>query len=307
MMQVTKDYMNASDGHELFYARYEPPNPIGHIHIIHGMAEHIGRYEEFAEYLASRGFVVSAHDQRGHGKTAERNGIQGYFADDNGFERVVEDAHTVITEVQQATGNLPLLLFGHSMGSFVVRRYMQLHSEEISRTVLSGTGGNPGISGKIGMVVAVASAKLQGKQEPSEALGKLTFGNFNKPFAEEGSPYAWLSRDKEAVAKYEADPWCGFESTNQFYIDLFSGLATLNKPVEIAKIRKDLPVLFISGAMDPVGNNGEGVFAAAKQFNKAGMTDVKVYLAEQGRHELLNELNRTDYFELIGDWMCGND
>lgn len=306
-MQVRKDYMHVSDGHELYYVCYEPPNPIGHVHIIHGMAEHIARYEEFAEYLASRGFIVSGHDQRGHGKTAERNGVQGYFADHDGFNEVVEDARSVITEVQQATGNLPLILFGHSMGSFVARRYMQLYSEDISRVVLSGTGGNPGASGKMGLAVALASAKMQGKQQPSKTLGKMTFGSFNKPFGDEGSASAWLSSDKEAVAKYEADPWCGFESTNQFYVDLFSGLALINKPSEIDRIRKDLPVLLISGAMDPVGGNGKGVFSSAKQFDKAGMKNVKIYLAEQGRHELLNEINRHFHFELIGDWMCGND
>ncbi|MBT2570154.1 alpha/beta hydrolase [Planococcus sp. ISL-110] len=306
-MQVSKDYMRVSDGHKLYYERYEPPSPIGHVHIIHGMAEHIGRYTEFVEYLTSLGFIVSAHDQRGHGKTAERNGMLGYFADHDGFKRVVEDAHTVITEAQQATGKLPLILFGHSMGSFIARRYMQLHSEDISRVVLSGTSGDPGTSGKLGLAIAVASAKTQGKQQTSKTLRLLTFGRFSKSFMEEGSSYAWLTRDKEEVAKYEADPWCGFESTNQFYIDLFSGLAVINKSAEIAKIRKNLPVLLISGSMDPVGNNGKGVFSSANQFADAGMEHVKVHLAEQGRHELLNEIDRQSHFERIGDWMCGND
>ncbi len=299
--------MRASDGHELYYVCYTPESPIGHVHLIHGMAEHVGRYEEFAEYLVSLGFIVSAHDQRGHGKTAQRNGILGYFADEDGFHRIVEDMGTVITEVQRATGAWPLVLFGHSMGSFVTRRYIQLHSEKIHRVVLSGTGGDPSFTGKVGKAVARASAKLYGKKEPSEALGKLTFGNFNKPFADEGSASAWLTRDKEMVAKYEADPYCGFESTNQLYIDLFSGLAVINNPSDIAKIRKDLPLLLISGAMDPVGDNGKGVFSSAKAFNDAGITNVKVYLVEEGRHELLNEINRHDHFKVIGDWMCGND
>ncbi|TWT07554.1 lysophospholipase [Planococcus sp. CPCC 101016] len=306
-MQVTKDYMRVSDGHELYYERYEPSSPIGHIHLIHGMAEHIGRYMKFVDYLVSLGFIVSAHDQRGHGKTAERNGMLGYFADNDGFERIVEDARTVIKEAQQVTGNLPLILFGHSMGSFVARRYMQLYSEGISRVVLSGTGGDPGTSGRLGLALAIASAKTQGKQEISKTLGQLTFGSFNKPFMGEGSSYAWLTRDKEAVAKYESDPWCGFESTNQFYVDLFSGLAIINKPAEVDKIRKDLPVLLISGAMDPVGDFGNGVFSSAKQFNDKGMSNVKVYLAEQDRHELLNELDSQLHYELIGNWMCGND
>ncbi|AIY05817.1 alpha/beta fold family hydrolase [Planococcus sp. PAMC 21323] len=306
-MKVTKDYMRASDGHELYYECYEPTNPLGHVHIIHGMAEHIERYKEFAEYLVSRGFIVSAHDQRGHGKTAQQNGILGYFADDNGFEQVVEDLHSVIQKVQQKTEELPLVLFGHSMGSFVTRRYLQFHSDTVHRVVLSGTGGDPGVTGKLGKAVAIASAKIYGKQEPSEALGKLTFGNFNKSFEQEGSESAWLSRDKEMVARYEADPLCGFESTNQFYIDLFSGITTVNDPAEVARVRNDLPILLISGAMDPVGDNGKGVFNAAKQFTDAGVSKVKVYLAEDARHELLNEIGRHDYYDVIGDWVCGND
>ena len=306
-MQVTKDYIRVSDGCELYYERYEPLNPIGHVHIIHGMAEHIGRYTKFIDYLVSLGFIVSAHDQRGHGKTAERSGMWGYFAENGGFERVVEDTHTVITEAQQATGNLPLILFGHSMGSFVTRRYMQLYSEEVSRVVLSGTSGDPGIAGKFGLAIAIATAKTQGKQQTSKTLRFLTFGSFNKPFLKEGSAFAWLTRDKEAIAKYEADPWCGFHSTNQFYVDLFSGLAVINKSEEVDRIRKDLPVLLISGAMDPVGDFGSGVFNSAKQFKDKGMSNVKVYLAEQDRHELLNELDSQLHYELIGNWMCGND
>lgn len=306
-MQVSKDYMRVSDGHELYYERYEPPSPIGHVHIIHGMAEHIGRYTEFIEHLTSRGFIVSAHDQRGHGKTAERNGMLGYFADNDGFNQVVEDAHTVITEAQRATGKLPLIIFGHSLGSFVTRRYMQLYSEGVSRVVLSGTSGDPGAAGKVGLAIAHASVKIQGKKQTSKTLRLLTFGRFSKPFMEEGSSYAWLTRDKAEVAKYEADPLCGFESTNQFYVDLFSGISVINNMSEVKKIRKSLPVLLISGASDPVGNFGEGVFSTAKQFTEAGMTDVKVHLADKDRHELLNELNRHFYYELIGDWMCGND
>lgn len=306
-MQISHDYIRASDGHEIYCVQYVPENPIGHLHITHGMAEHIGRYDEFAQYMASRGFVVSAHDQRGHGKTAERNGLLGYFADEDGFDRVVEDMDTVISEVQRATHALPLVVFGHSMGSFVTRRYIQLHSQKIRRAVLSGTGGDPGLTGKVGKVVARLSATLYGKQQPSEALGKLTFGNFNKPFASEGSASAWLTRDKEMVKKYEADPYCGFESTNQFYIDLFTGLAVINNLKEIAKIRKDFQILLISGSLDPVGDNGKGVFRSAQAFTDAGIENVKVYLVEEGRHELLNEIGRHDYFAVIGDWMCGND
>lgn len=296
-----------SDEHDIYYELYEPDNPVGHVHIIHGMAEHIGRYEEFAHFLAGKGFVVSGHDQRGHGKTAERNGVQGYFADDEGFSRIVADVEEIIEAVQPEDRGMPLVLFGHSMGSFVARRFIQLHSEKISRAVLSGSGGNPGAAGKAGLVLAMATSKLKGKSEISPLLGKLTFGSFMKQFKGEDSSFAWLSRDASEVAKYEADPMSGTPSTNQFYVDLFTGLGTIHKDVEVARIRNDLPLLLISGSEDPVGGNGKGIFQAAEQYQKAGMDNVKVYLAEGSRHELLHEIDKDAHFELLAEWMLSND
>lgn len=305
-MKVTKSFLNMSDGHDVYFELYEPEAPIGHVHLIHGMAEHIGRYEEFAHFLAGKGFSVSGHDQRGHGKTAERNGVQGYFAEEEGFSRIVADVRETVEELRPDAGNLPLILFGHSMGSFVARRYIQLYSEEVSRAVLSGSGGNPGIVGKAGLALAMSAARLKGKTEISPVLGKLTFGSFMKQFKGEESAFAWLSRDASEVAKYEADPMSGTPSTNQFYVDLFSGIDLIHKPAEVSKIRSGLPLLLISGSEDPVGGNGKGIFGAAEQYRAAGL-DVKVYLAEGGRHELLHEIGKDAHFETIAEWMLSND
>ncbi|MDN7225913.1 alpha/beta hydrolase [Planococcus sp. N064] len=306
-MKITKAYLATTDGQEIYYELYEPEAPVGHVHIVHGMAEHIARYGEFAQFLASHGFAVSGHDQRGHGRTAERNGVQGYFGEQKGFDRVVKDVEEVIAVVQNQIGPLPLILFGHSMGSFVTRRYIQLHSQDISRVVLSGSGGDPGSAGKAGLVAALMASKAKGKDQPSALLGKMTFGSFMKPFKDEESPFAWLSRDRNEVAKYEADPMCGFLSTNQFYVDLFTGLALIHKNAEVRKIRQDLPMLLISGSNDPVGGNGEGIFKAAKQYVEAGLSDVTVYLAEDARHELLHETDKEKHFETILEWMLVND
>lgn len=306
-MKITKSFAEMSDGHEIYYETVYPSSPIGHVHVIHGMAEHIGRYEEFMHFLAAKGFAVSGHDQRGHGKTAQRSGTIGFFAEEDGFGRVVDDAKEIIDHAKGDFGDLPLIVFAHSMGSFVARRFIQLYSDSISSAVLSGSGGNPGFSGKAGLVFAAVAAKAQGQTAVSDALGKMTFGNFNKPFKNEGSAYAWLSRDKSEVAKYEVDPMCGAPSTNQFYVDLFAGLDLIHRKVEVEKIRKDLPLLLISGSADPVGGNGKGIFQAAKQYQQAGMLNVRVYLAEGGRHELLNEIDKEVYYEIIADWMLGND
>lgn len=300
--------MQTLDNEEIYYAIYEAEEPKGHVHIIHGMAEHIGRYKEFAHYLNEKGFTVSGHDQRGHGRTAERNNKpQGFFCENDGFTQVVEDTRRVIQIIQEQIGVLPLILFAHSMGSFVARRYIQLYSEEVHKAVLSGTSGDPGIAGKLGMALAAANGKVNGKGEPSKMMGALVFGGFIKDFKDEGSAFAWLTRDSLEVAKYEEDPMCGFVSTNQFFVDLFTGMALISKMPEVNKVRKDLPILLASGGNDPVGEKGEGVFESAKQYKKAGMTDVTVYLAEGGRHELLHEIDKQQHFKTFSDWMLKND
>lgn len=306
-MKITKSFIEASDSHEIYYEVYEPEKPKAHVHLIHGMAEHLARYEEFIHYLTDHGFAVSGHDQRGHGRTAERNGVEGYFADENGFDRVVDDVSEVIDTVQQQVGTLPLVLFGHSMGSFVARRFVQLHSGIVDRAIFSGTGGNPGAAGKLGILLAMANGKLNGKDSKSKAIGSLVFGPFSKGFKEEESTFAWLSSDAAEVAKYEADPMCGFISTNQFYADLFTGLLLINKKCEIAKIRKELPILLIGGTHDPVGHQGKDLFAAAYQYKTAGIEDIQVYLGEGARHELLHEVDKEKYFKVLADWMAVYD
>lgn len=306
-MKITKNFIKASDKHEIYYEVYVPESPKAHVHIIHGMAEHIARYEEFIRYLTDRDFIVSGHDQRGHGRTAERNGVEGFFAEQNGFNRVVEDVSEVIAAVQQQIGKLPLVLFGHSMGSFVGRRFVQLHSDSVSRAVFSGTGGDPGLAGKLGIILALANGKLYGKDEKSKAIGSLVFGPFIKDYKEEDSVFAWLSSDSSEVAKYEADPMSGFVSTNQFFADLFKGMLLINKKEEILKIRKDMPILLISGADDPVGHKGKDLFTSAERLKKAGIQNVLVYLGEDARHELLHEVDKQRYFNVLADWMAAHD
>lgn len=306
-MKITKNFLKASDNHNIYYEVYVPDEPKAHVHIIHGMAEHIARYEEFIRFLANQGFIVSGHDQRGHGRTAKRNGVEGFFAEQDGFNRVVEDVSEVIAEVQAQAGELPLILLGHSMGSFVGRRFIQLHSDQVSRAVFSGTGGHPGVAGQLGILFATINGKLHGKDEKSKALGSLVFGPFIKAYKDEDSTFAWLTSDASEVAKYEADPMSGFISTNQFYADLLKGMLLINKKEEIAKIRKDLPILLISGSDDPVGHNGNDLFAAAAQYKKAGIQEIKVYLGEEARHELLHEVDKERYFHVLADWMAGND
>ncbi|MDN5708268.1 MAG: lysophospholipase [Planococcus sp. (in: firmicutes)] len=302
-MEMTSSFVQMSDGHELYCSLHKALNPKGHVHIIHGMAEHSGRYQDFIQSLNQQGFTVSAHDQRGHGKTAERNGTAGYFAESEGFLRVVEDAHEAIRHAQEKIGKLPFTLIGHSMGSFVSRRYLQLYGNQVDCAVLSGTGGHPGFSLSAGIAAAKSFSKLEGKTAINPVLGNLIFGSYNKDFLDEKSKFSWLSSRRQTVDQFEADPWCGFEMTNQFYVALFEGLGIIHQMDEVRRIPRNLPVLFISGSVDPVGRKGSGVFEAAAQFDKAGIEKVKVYMAEEKRHEVLHELNAEIYQQVIIDWI----
>ncbi|WP_318615333.1 alpha/beta hydrolase [Sporosarcina sp. YIM B06819] len=296
--------MDMTDGFLVHTFILQPDGePKGHIHLLHGMAEHIGRYEEFAHYLAGQGYIVSGHDHRGHGKTAELNGKQGHFADTDGFERVVQDVYEIVTALRVQYPAKRFILFGHSMGSFVARRYIQLHGQEVDLAVLSGTGGDPGVSRLAGQAVAYLQGKKNGFDQPDHFLNKLLFGGFNKAVQNPKTPFDWLASNPEAVAKYLADPACGFVSTTRLFADLFEGLGKVHAADEISNIPQTLPILLFSGIEDPVGNYGKGVWDAAQHYDRAGIKDVTVMLFEGCRHEMLNENNRQHVFDSIYNWM----
>lgn len=285
-----------------------PEQPaIGHVHLLHGMAEHIDRYDEFAKELVGNGFIVSGHDHRGHGKTNEKNGQLGYFGEKDGFERVTEDVREVLVQVREDVGEVPLILFGHSMGSFIARRYMQKYSESLAKAIICGTTFSPGVMGDIGTVIGKMASKLKTPQTESALLNKLSFGGFNKQIKQAQTGFDWLNSDANEVKKYIDDPFCGFIPTNQFYIDLFNGLKIIHQEKEINKIRKDLPVLLISGLQDPVGKDGKDIFKVAKGLTNAGMKNITVQLVENARHEILNEVNKLQTYQFIVNWMLKND
>lgn len=294
----------ASDGFLIHAFVLEPKGiPRAHIHLIHGMAEHIDRYEEFANYLARHGYLVSGHDHRGHGKTVDQNGKPGHLADADGFARAVQDSYEVIHSIRVEYPAPRFVLFGHSMGSFVARRYVQLHGPEVDLAILSGTGGDPGLGRAAGQLAAYLSGKKSGFDEPNPFVNKLIFGRYNKNIPAAISPFDWLSTDAKAVESYVNDPKCGIVPTTRFFADLFDGLAVINKANEIAKVPKTLPILLFSGDADPVGGYGKGVWETAQQYDDAGVQDVTVLLFEGKRHEMLHETNRQQVFELVEEWM----
>lgn len=296
--------LEMSDGTNVYVLVREPETePVGHIHILHGMAEHSRRYDEMANYFVARGYIVTAHDHRGHGKTVEMNGKPGYFAAENGFHRVVYDAYEVITYLKNIYEPKRFILFGHSMGSFIARRFIQVYGEIVDMTVLSGTGDDGGIARLGGVGLGHLLGKRNGYDQPNPLLDSLVFGRFNKSVKKPLTRYDWISKNNLLVFSYLTDDYCGFIPTTQFFLDLFEGLRVIHQTEEIGQIPKEMPVLLFAGTEDPVGNHGKALWKVAKQYENAQIEDVTVLLFEDGRHELINDLKRKEVIQSVEEWI----
>ncbi|HOT47193.1 MAG TPA: alpha/beta hydrolase [Spirochaetota bacterium] len=296
----------ASDGTKIAAYRWLPgakSNIKAAVQIAHGMAEHAARYERFAKELVKAGYAVYANDHRGHGKTAGALENVGYLADENGWDKVVDDMLVLTKLIKKENPKVPIFLIGHSMGSFLSRQYAMLHGNEIKGLILSGTGGDPGLLGKIGLFIAKREAKSKGKKTKSPLLDKLSFGAFNKAFKPNRTNFDWLSRDNAEVDKYIADPYCGDVFTAGFFCDMLEGIAFINDARNIDRIPKELPIYLFSGSLDPVGANTKGVLQVYNALVKAGIRDVTYRFYQDARHETLNETNREEVFRDVIEWL----
>lgn len=266
------------------------------IQIVHGMAEHIARYERMAKALNEAGFLVCGRNHRGHGPEAK---LLGYFADEQGWDAILNDAHEVSLDIKKQYPGVPFILLGHSMGSFLAREYALRYGKELDGLILSGTGFYPKALCASGRMLA----KLAPKKKPANFVNNIAFAGNNKPFAPGRTGFEWLSRDEKEVDKYVADPLCGFCFTGSAFSDFFGGLLALTDESRLSSMPKDLPVYFMSGDRDPVGQMGEGVRQVAEQFKKAGMRDITVKLYPDARHELFNELNRNEVTADLIQWL----
>lgn len=273
------------------------------IQLAHGMAEHILRYDNFAKYLTAQGYIVYGHDHRGHGGSVMAPDDWGFFADTDGFEKVVEDMHAISNHIHEQHPTLSLILFGHSMGSFLTRRYIQLYGEQLAGVILSGTGGSQGLTGKAGRLVAAMEANRIGRRTPSKWMDQLTFGSFNKSFEPTRTAFDFLSRNDKAVDTYIEDTKCGFICSAQFYRDLLYGIELIHRPEEIAPIPPRLPIYLIAGAEDPVGDHGKGVQQVYNQYVATGLRNVTMTLYPNARHEILHELNQEEIYTDISAWL----
>jgi len=281
----------------------ESISPKGIVQISHGMAEWAYRYNAFAKTLNQAGYIVYANDQRGHGLTAPRKEDIGYIPGNDGFAYMVEDMAELNDFIRKQHPHLPIVLFGHSMGSFLSQRFIQLYGSNIDGLILSGSNGKQGPIINVGIMLAYIEMKLKGKKYRSQLLNKLTFGGYNKAFAPNRTNFDWLSRDERQVDLYIEDPYCGGIFTASFFHDFLRGLKLITKKKNLKSIPKDLPVFIFSGSMDPVGFFGKGVENLVNMYRSIGMTNIFYKIYPGGRHEMLNELNKDEVIEDIITWL----
>ena len=276
------------------------------LQIAHGMLEYVERYEEFASYMAAHGYLVVGHDHLGHGDSVETKDDWGYIAAKNGGRHMVEDMHTLRGMTQKENMGMPYFILGHSMGSYLLRKYLTEYGEGLAGALIVGTGSVSDIATKIGMRAARCMARHKGWHYRSKLMEELFFSGAYRQFNRDGKHLErnWLTKDLAIAAKYFADPKCTYRFTLNGFYTVMKVVFYDNQPKNAAKIPKSLPIILLSGADDPVGNMGKGVLLVEKQLQKAGIKDLSCKLYGNDRHEILNETNRAEVYSDILRW-CG--
>lgn len=308
-MKSNEFKLATSDGLEVHVYEWLPDDSSkirASVQIAHGMAEHAGRYLDFAKFLTENDFAVFANDHRGHGKTAGDLDNVGFLAPSKGWDKLVSDFRQLSLYIKGKFKDKPLFVFGHSMGSFVIRKYILDPETNINGAIISGTGDDPGVLGQVGVLLTRIMKLFYSANSSSPFMDKLSFGAFNKPFKPNRTKFDWLSRDMEQVDKYVADPYCGKVFSIGFFNDMLNGLLFVSKQQNIDSTPNDLPLLIFSGDNDPVGNNGKGVTAVYNRYKKAGVNNLSIKLFAEGRHEMLNEINKSEVYLLVLDWITEN-
>lgn len=305
MSELKDFYFRSSSGRNTIRARICTPEspPKAVIQIAHGIAEHIERYDEFMLFLASNGYIAVGNDHLGHGKSAASSEEIGIFARDNGWDYVVKDMKLLYDTVSSQYKELPYILFGHSMGSFLTRTFLIEYPDILDAAIISGTGNQSKSLIGAGYILSEVLVLLKGAYSDGKTLDDIAFGAYCKRIDNPRTSFDWLSRDNTVVDAYIADPLCGFVAKSSLYRDMMFGIRYIIKPKNVSKMRKNLPILFFSGTEDPVGDYGSGVKKAYKLFCDSGMQDVYMKLYPGGRHEMLNESNRAEVFSDILSWI----
>ncbi len=276
----------------------------GVVQISHGISEYIGRYTDFARFLASKGFVVVGNDHLGHGESVMSPEEQGFFAAADGWQKVVGDIEKLRQHTARKWPDVPYFMLGHSMGSFLIRTYLfRFPDAPLAGAIISGTGQPPAPVLAAGRMLCDAFILKNGPKSRSAEIAAVAFGSYNKGFDPARTKYDWLTRDEAIVDSYAIDPLCTLTPTVSLFRDMMGGLAIVGSKKNIDKMNKSLPIYFMSGDKDPVGGNGVQVAKVYRMFIRSGMKDVFYKFYVDGRHEMLNETNRQEVYEDILDWL----
>jgi alpha-beta hydrolase superfamily lysophospholipase len=293
-MPVSQFLFNCPDGYQMPVYGWLPGGEIKAIVLVaHGMAEYALRYQRFANFLNEQGIGVYANDHRGHGSYAAKDNLLGIPGDD-WVNKQIEDLHGLQKQLRRSHTGKKFFLMGHSMGSFFAQRYAELYSATIDGLILSGTNGQKDPLLPFGIGLSGILTKAFGPSHKSKLINKLIFGKFNAGFKPARTPFDWLSRDIAEVDKYIADPLCGFIASVQMVNYLFRSLGETFDKKQLDRIRKDLPVYAFAGDKDPVGMQGKGFMTLIKNWKAAGINSIEYKLYKDGRHEMLNDINRNE-------------
>ena len=298
-------YFPSKDGNtEIHTIEWKPDSEIRAVlQICHGMMEYIERYDEFAQFLCERGYYVVGNDHLGHGKSVQSKSEYGFFDQKYGNACVLGDIHTLRQRVSGKYPDVPYFMLGHSMGSSLLRQYIQMYGNGLAGAGLMGTVTD---HSRASLVIVKRLCRLmaavRGWHYRSRMVNELVTGAFNRNFRPAETRADWVTSDRERLEKYISDPMCSFIFTVNAYYSMMNGMLASQKKGNIQMIPKTLPVLFVSGAEDPVGDFGKGVRGVFETYKSAGIRDVSLKLYEGDRHEILNETDRARVYQDLYEW-----
>ena len=302
-MQSTEFQHRFAGGAQALVRSWTPDGDVrGIVQVIHGMAEHSARYARLADALTGAGYAVYAHDLPGHGPQAAPD-ARGHFADRRGWRVALSSIRDVQRTAQREHPRRPLVMLGHSMGSFLLQHYVADSGDTLSGAVFSATSGDLGALRGIGLRLIRLEAALYGLRHPSAIGEALSFKSFNRRFRPARTRFDWLSRDPAEVDKYIADPHCGFRVSAGLWIELLEVGGRLTEPSRLRRIPKNLPVLMIAGAHDPARAGERGPRALERKYQQTGLRDVTVRIYPEARHELFNDLCRDEVTRDLLAWL----
>lgn len=295
----------SSDGIHTIYADIYAPRdraPRAVVQLCHGMVDFVRRYEMLASALVKSGIVLAGNNHLGHAKSAGTPEDFGFFADRDGYTHVLRDVHTMNRYLRSTYPNIPIVLMGHSMGSFIARLFVAKHPHAVDAVIIHGTGG-PNPLTPVGHLVAGTIGLFRGNRYRSKTLRAITFSGYNSHFPKSEGKNAWLTRDLTIINEYDTNPYSNFIFTVSAYRDLFRFLARSNAKSWFQNYPKSMPTLIMSGTEDPVGGYGKGVAYVYKHLLLAGVSDVRLHMYEGGRHELFRDTCRQEVFRDIIDFV----